>query len=558
MATDAKPTSASDVEQGSSYTGSVLPETKEIVEGASESRSPREGMAAWRWPCIQSAFVLGGMLLGYDVSNIANIQPPIYEAFGQVHLLPWVATGYTATQVCMVPLVRKLALLGHVKLQIVAYTLIFLIGAAVSGSATSMNSVIVGRAVSGIGGAGIYQLCILVNVLLTTPTELPRVQGIMAVSWAVGLTLGPVIGGAFAENQSATWRWAMYLNLPILAVIAVLNFVALPPIEVGVNTTLVGGLLAIDWFGIVLHMTGFILLCSALIFSGSTWEWSSHSVIMAWAFVGVIYAVYLAQQYFCLFTSKEHRAIPADLLKSRTVSLVGLGTMAAGSCYGIALYYTPLFFAFTKGVEPVAAAVRILPFIFTFIVFTIVMAGLIPVIGRYAPFYVAGGALAMIGAGLQSQITPQTSEARVMGVSTLIGAGTGCMWQTGVAIMTQAVPANRRLDVTALFIMVQLGGISITLALAGCVFSNLGFNRLHASLSGLGYSDHDIREALAGLDSKIWTAADRRVVAIAVQDVASVIADLQFVIVAAGAIAFLSGCFMKWEKLQFGRVKAAK
>lgn len=58
----------------------------------------------------------------------------------------------------MVPLVRKLALLGHVKLQIVAYTLIFLIGAAVSGSATSMNSVIIGRAVSGIGGAGIYQL----------------------------------------------------------------------------------------------------------------------------------------------------------------------------------------------------------------------------------------------------------------------------------------------------------------------------------------------------------------------------------------------------------------
>ncbi|KAI3541997.1 major facilitator superfamily transporter [Colletotrichum filicis] len=558
METDTKPTAGTDVERGSSYTGSVLPETKEAIDGVLPNKHPRDGMAAWRWPCIQSAFFLGGMLLGYDVSNIANIQPPIYEAFGQVHLLPWVATGYTATQVCMVPLVRKLALLGHVKLQIVAYTLIFLIGAAVSGSATGMNSVIIGRAVSGVGGAGIYQLCILVNVLLTTPAELPRVQGIMAVSWAIGLTLGPVIGGAFAENQSATWRWAMYLNLPILAVIAVLNFVALPPIEVGVNTPIIGGLLAIDWFGIVLHMAGFILLCSALIFSGSTWEWSSHSAIVAWVFVGVIYAIYIAQQYFCLFTSKEHRAIPADLLKSRTIALVGLGTMAAGSCYGIALYYTPLFFAFTKGVEPVDAAVRILPFIFTFIIFTIVMAGMIPVIGRYAPFYVAGGALAMIGAGLQTQITPQTSEARVMGVSTLIGAGTGCMWQTGVAIMTQAVPANRRLDVTALFIMVQLGGISVTLALAGCVFSNLGFNRLHASLSGLNYNDHDIREALAGLDSKIWTAADRRVVAIAVQDVASVIADMQFVIVAAGAVAFLSGCFMKWEKLDFGRAKVSK
>lgn len=42
---------------------------------------------------------------------------------------------------------------------------------------------------------------------LTTPAELPRTQGLLAVSWAIGLTLGPVIGGAFAENHKATWRW---------------------------------------------------------------------------------------------------------------------------------------------------------------------------------------------------------------------------------------------------------------------------------------------------------------------------------------------------------------
>ncbi|GKT56400.1 efflux pump antibiotic resistance [Colletotrichum tofieldiae] len=534
MQTETKATSGSDVEYDSSDTGSIFSDTKEL------------------------AFVLGGMLLGYDVSNIANIQPAIYEAFGNVNLLPWVATGYTATQVCMVPLVRKLAALGNVKLQIVLYTMIFIVGATVSGSATSMNSVIVGRAVAGIGGAGIYQLCILINVILSTPKELPRLQGLMAVSWAIGLTLGPVIGGAFAENPSTTWRWAMYLSLPILAVIAVLSFVALPPIHVAPNMPILGGLLAIDWTGVVLHMSGFILLCSALIFSGSTWDWSSQSTIMTWVIVGVIYASYMLQQYFSLFTSKENRNIPADLLKNRTTSLVCLATFSAGSSYGIALYYTPLFLAFTKGLEPVQAAVRLLPFIFTFIVFTIVMGGLIPVIGRYAPFYIVGGALTMIGAAIQSQLTAQSSEGRIMGASTLISAGTGCMWQTGVAILMQSVPTNRRLDAIALFIMVQLGGISITLALAGCIFQNLGYSRLHTSLSGLGYSEHDIREALAGLNSEIFADADPRVTGLAVQDIASVIADMQFVIMASGALAFLSGCFMKWEKLDFGRTKAAK
>ncbi|KAK2059680.1 major facilitator superfamily transporter [Colletotrichum caudatum] len=558
METDTKTISGSDVERGSTVAGSVSPETKETSTPAERKSHPREGWASWRWPCIQASFILGGMLLGYDVSNIANIQAPIYEAFGNIHLLPWVATGYTAMQVCLVLLVRKLVFLGNVKLQIVFYDVIFIVGAAVSGSATSMNSVIIGRVVAGIGGAGIYQLVLLVNVLLTTPAEVPRLQGLMAVSWAVGLTLGPVIGGAFAENQNATWRWAMYVNLPVLAVIVVVAFVAMPPIHLAPNISLVDGLLAIDWTGVVLHMAGFILLCSALIFSGSSWDWSSHSAIVAWVFVGVIYASYFLQQYFCLFTSRKNRNLPADLLKNRTVSMICLGTLAAGSSYGIALYYTPLFFAFTKGLEPVQAAVRLLPFIFTFIVFTIVMAGLIPVIGRYALFYVVGGALAMIGGGLQTQLTAQSSEGRIMGVSTLIGAGTGCMWQTGVAVITQSVPANRRLDATALFILVQLGGVSITIALAGCIFHNVGYNRLHASLSGLGYSADDIREALAGQDSKIWAAADRSVAAMAVSDVASVIADIQYIIVAAGALAFLSGCFMKWEKLDFGRTKAAK
>ncbi|TQN64294.1 Efflux pump DEP3, partial [Colletotrichum shisoi] len=515
MTTDEKRPLECGIEQGGPEAVVVSSVTEETSDVANQRKHPREGWASWRWPCVQSAFILGGLLLGYDVSNIANIQPPIYSEFGNVHLLPWVATGYTATQVCMVPLVRKLAILGNVKSQMVVYTLIFIIGAAVSGSATSINSVIVGRAISGVGGAGIYQL------------------------------------------QSATWRWAMYLNLPILSIIAILNFVALPSIRLAPGLPIVKGLRAIDWIGVVLHTAGFILLCSALIFSGSTWGWSSYSAITAWVFVGVIYAVYFFQQYFSLFTSKENRSIPADLLKDRTVALVCLGTFAAGSCYGIALYYTPLFLAFTKGLEPIQAAVRLLPFIFTFIVFTIVMAGLIPVVGRYAPFYVIGGVLTMLGAGLQSQLTVESSEGRIMGVSTLIGAGTGCMWQTGVAILTQSVPADRRLDATALFIMVQLGGISITLALAGCIFQNLGYSRLHGPLSALGYSEYDIREALAGLESNIWATADRDVVQFVVGEVAGVIADLQFVIVASGALAFLSGCFMKWQKLDFGRTKEA-
>ncbi|KAL0940437.1 efflux pump antibiotic resistance [Colletotrichum truncatum] len=547
-----------DIELSSSQAGSVLPETKEENSAISAAKHPREGWSAWRWPCIQVLFCLTGLLLGYDVSNTANIQAPIYEAFGQVHLLSWVAVGYTAMNVTVIPLVRKIAFLGNLRWQVVGYCCLFFIGSVVSGAAPNLNAVIIGRALQGIGAAGLYQLALTINIMIATPAELPRVQGLVAVAWATGLILGPFIGGAFAENHNATWRWAMYINLPVLAIIMFASTIAVPNLHVPNSTSVIKGLLAVDWVGVVLHMSGFILFCSALIFSGSTWAWSSSSAIVAWVFVGVIYVVYILQQKFCLFTNREHRNISADLLKNRTVLLVCLATYGVGSSYGVTLYYTPLYFAFTKGYDPVDAAVRLLPFIFTFIFFAIVSAGAMPVIGIYAPFYVAGGLLTTIGGALQAQITVSTAESRIMGVTTLIGAGLGCMWQTGIVVIVQHVPSIRRVDATALFILFQLAGISITLAMAGCIFQNIGFSRVQESLQGLGFSDRDIREALAGLDSKIWVEADPQVIKVTVGHVADVIAKNHYLIVAAGVISFLSGCLMKWEKLDFGRKSSNK
>ncbi|TDZ17471.1 Efflux pump patC [Colletotrichum orbiculare MAFF 240422] len=554
--TEVKTTQESSDEVGaSSLAGSTVATTKdeESVVPASSERHPREGWPKWRYPLVLIMFAQVGLLSGYDVSNTANIQPPIYEAFGQVHLLPWVAIGYTALNVAAVPLARRVVVLGNLKWQVVASCVVFFVGSVVSGAAKSINSVIIGRAIQGIGGAGIYQLNLVVSLLITTPTELPQIQGATAVAWAVGLTLGPVIGGAFAENQHATWRWAMYINLPLLGMILLTTFIALPDLYATNVPPFMEGLRTIDWTGVVLHTAGFILLCSALVFSGSTWSWSSHSAIVAWVFVGVIYITYVLQQKFALLTTKERRNIPADLYRNRTVSLICAATYAVGACYGIALYYIPLYFAFTKGFEPVEAAVRLLPFIFTFIIFTIVVAGLIPRLGIYAPFYVAGGAFAIVGGSLQAQLTPTTSQSRLMGVSSLVGAGVGCMWQTGVTVLARSVPERRRVDVSMIFIMSQLIGVSLTLALAGCVFNNIGFNRLRTTLDGLGFSDFDIREALAGLDSKVWRDTDPRLLRAAVEDVTHVIANIQYLIVAGGIVAFVSGCLMKWERLDFSK-----
>ena len=51
-----------------------------------------------------------------------------------------------------------------------------------------------------------YSVLVYIN-LLSAPTEHARVIGLLGMGFAVGLIAGPLIGGAFAANQHATWRW---------------------------------------------------------------------------------------------------------------------------------------------------------------------------------------------------------------------------------------------------------------------------------------------------------------------------------------------------------------
>lgn len=143
--------------------------------------------------------------LGYDVGCIANTQAPIYQSFGQLSLLPWVALGYVAIGVATLPIIRKILSMCDLRWLVPTCAAFLFIGAAVSGSAQSVEQVIVGRCLTGLGGAGIYQLVLTYTLFCTTSVDYSKFISACACSWALGLALGPIIGAGFAEN--ITWRW---------------------------------------------------------------------------------------------------------------------------------------------------------------------------------------------------------------------------------------------------------------------------------------------------------------------------------------------------------------
>jgi len=65
-----------------------------------------------------------------------------------------------------------------------------------------MDALIVGRAICGLGGAGMYTGVMTLLTITTLPHERPIYFGLCGLTWGTGTILGPIIGGAFTDSKA--------------------------------------------------------------------------------------------------------------------------------------------------------------------------------------------------------------------------------------------------------------------------------------------------------------------------------------------------------------------
>src|SRR5512145_186511 len=167
-------------------------------------------------PLTVLALLLGLFLAAMEMTVVSTAMPTAVGDLGGIHLYAWVFAAYMLTATVTLPVYGKLADLYGRKPVMLAGIALFLGGSFLCGHAGRMNTLILFRAIQGLGAGAIQPIAMTIVGDLFDVHQRARIQGILGAVWGLAGLVGPIV-------QWLSWRWVFYVNIPLaLACAAVL------------------------------------------------------------------------------------------------------------------------------------------------------------------------------------------------------------------------------------------------------------------------------------------------------------------------------------------------
>ncbi|KAJ3232726.1 hypothetical protein HDU81_002776 [Chytriomyces hyalinus] len=463
-------------------------------------------------PRLQFALVYLGLLLAIflaslDQTIVATALKSIIQDLGSQDKVAWLGSSYLMTAAPLGPLYGKFADIFGRKWVFVFAILVFEIGSLMCGIATSMNFLIAGRAISGIGGGGIFSLVLIIISDIVSLRDRGKYQGLIGAVFGLSSVIGPVVGGSFSDHVS--WRWCFFINLPLGAITlaTVITFLNFPPLE----GTMSDKLKRIDGVGAVVLFGAIICLITPLQLGGTTWEWNSPQVIVMFVLSVLLFAAFA---YVEIKIAKEP-IVPASIFVNRSVpALLGVSiSLGAGFMSGI--YYVSLFFQVVFGYSATQAGLSTIPMVFGLVLMSISSGLLISKTGTYRHFLFIGPVIMAVGIVLMSFLDAQSSLVQQIFYLGIFGFGVGTMIQTRILGIQAAVPVEMIAVATAVAQTANTLGSAVGIAITGTIFNNVivsateGKTELMAVVAQLKPYGADVRDVLPLLGMISRTAATR-------------------------------------------------
>ncbi|KAK6496238.1 hypothetical protein TWF481_002262 [Arthrobotrys musiformis] len=493
---------------------------------------------------------LSMFLVALDRTIISTAIPQITDEFNSITDVGWYGSAYLLTCCAFQLLLGKVYTLYSIKTVLIGNILLFEVGSALCGAAPNSPSFIVGRAVSGIGAAGIFAGTVVCLVHTVPLHKRPQLQGLFGALFGLASIVGPIVGGAFTSHVS--WRWCFYINLPLggVSLVVILFWLHIPEQDT-MKHPWAEKLLQLDAVGTLMLVPGVVCLVLAMQWGGQKYEWSNGRIIVLLVLMSVLLAGFAAVQVLLPKTA----TLPIRIFKQRSVVAGFWQTLCIGSSMYIIVYFLPLWFQTIKGISAVDSGIRILPFMLSMVLGSIIGGIATTRLGYYTPFAIFGSSVMTVGAGLISTLQINSGPKQWIGYQVVYGLGMGLCFQVPNLAAQTVLPKQDVPIGIALMFFGQLLGAAVFVA----VGENVLGNQLVKRLSGVEGIDRDLitdggaTTLLNGLDGGV-----REVVLVAYSEALKKVFQVGLVVTCLavlGAVALEWKSILKEKKLQEQREK---
>jgi EmrB/QacA subfamily drug resistance transporter len=411
------------------------------------------GLRSERGPVL-AAIMLCVSLVALDSTIIATAVPSVVADLGGFAQFPWLFSIYLLTQAVTVPLYGKYADVVGRKPVMFFGIAVFLLGSVFCGVAWSMPTLIIARAVQGIGAGAVQPMSMTMIGDLYTVEERARVQGYVASVWGVASVVGPTLGGLFSEYLS--WRWIFFVNLPLGALAAWMfarNF----------SEQVVRREHRIDYSGAVLLTTGCSLLIFGLLEGGVQWAWGSTTSVV----VFVVGAAAVAG-----FLLVERRAaepvLPLWVFRRRILTAGNAVALVVGALLIGLSSYVPTYVQGVLGTGALVAGLALAALTLGWPLAATLSGRLYMRIG-FRNTALIGCAFILLGAVLCALLTAESSVWAVAGTCFVLGVGLGLTSSPTLVAIQSVVGWDRRGVVTATNMFCRSIGSAVGVAVLGAV-----------------------------------------------------------------------------------------